>query len=318
MATLSQKKLVESIKLIEREWIKMHKALARSRCGEIKEVRYKYVEMIGKGSFGVVVKIMDDRRNFFALKRVYQDRRYHNRELGILMEVDHPNIVKLVSYFHTDKTPSGMYLNIITDFVGINLEEYIKENRNTETGVIRSVYKQILEGLKYLHGKSICHRDIKPSNILIGPNGLVKICDLGSAKMIGRGERNITYICSRFYRAPENLLDYKEYDFRIDIWSVGCVIAEFRHPGPMFKGGTSGSTLNKILEIVRATQDDLIELGCQKPDYKPGMGVRKYLEKFFEEPELLDVLEKALTFSPCKRPTASELLSRQFFQAPEK
>lgn len=318
MVTLSQKKLVESIKLIEREWIKMHRDLARSRCGEMKEVQYKYVEMIGKGSFGVVVKIMDDRCNFFALKRVYQDRRYHNRELGILMEIDHPNIVRLMSYFHTDKTPSGMYLNIITDFVGINLEEYIKSNRSVEAGTIRSIYKQILEGLKYLHEKSICHRDIKPSNILIGPSGLVKICDLGSAKVIGRGERNITYICSRFYRAPENLLDYKEYDFKIDVWSAGCVIAEFRHPGPMFKGGTSGSTLNKILEIVRTSLEDLIELGYQRSDYKPGLGVRKYLEKFFDDADLLDALERSLTFSPCKRPTASELLSRPFFQCLER
>ncbi|AFN83372.1 Mrk1-like Ser/Thr protein kinase [Encephalitozoon romaleae SJ-2008] len=318
MVTLSQKKLVESIKLIEREWIKMHRALARSKCGEMKEVQYKYVEMIGKGSFGVVVKIMDDRCNFFALKRVYQDRRYHNRELGILMEIDHPNIVKLISYFHTDKTPSGMYLNIITDFAGINLEEYIKSNRSVEVRTIRSIYKQILEGLRYLHEKGICHRDIKPSNILIGPNGLVKICDLGSAKVIVRGERNITYICSRFYRAPENLLDYKEYDFKIDVWSAGCVIAEFRHPGPMFKGGTSGSTLNKILEIVRTSLEDLIELGYQKSDYKPGLGVRKYLEKFFDDTDLLDVLERSLTFSPCKRSTASELLSKPFFQCLER
>nr|AGE95831.1 mrk1-like ser/thr protein kinase [Encephalitozoon cuniculi] len=314
MATLSQKKLMESVRLMEREWVKMHKALVRSRCGEVKEVRYRYVEMIGRGSFGVVVKIMDDRHNFFALKRVYQDRRYHNRELGILMEVDHPNIVRLVSYFHTDKTSSGVYLNIITDFVGMNLEEYIKANRGVETEEIRSVYRQILEGLRYLHEKNICHRDMKPSNILIDTNGLVKICDLGSAKVIKSGERNITYICSRFYRAPENLLDYKEYDFKIDIWSVGCVIAEFRHPGPIFKGDTSGSTLNRILEIVRVTSDDLIGLGCLKPDLKPGVGIRKYLEAFFSDPDLLEVLEKSLAFSPCKRSTASELLRKQFFQ----
>lgn len=313
MATLSQKKLMESIKLMEREWIKMHRTQAQSRCGEVKEVTYKYVEIVGKGSFGVVVKIMDERRNLFALKRVYQDRRYHNRELGILMGADHPNIVKLVSYFYTDKTSSGMYLNIITDFAGTNLEEYIKANRNVDIDGIRSVYKQVLEGLEYLHGNGICHRDIKPSNILIDSSGRVKICDLGSAKMIRDGEKNVTYICSRFYRAPENLLDYKEYDFKIDIWSAGCMITEFRHPGPMFKGDTGGSTLNRILEIVRATEDELIELGCQKPNVKPGIGVRRYLEQYFCDEDLLDVLERSLTFSPHKRPTASELLRRSFF-----
>ncbi|KAM0672201.1 serine/threonine kinase [Ordospora colligata] len=317
MATLSQRKLAESIKLLEREWIKMHRTSIQLRCGEKKEMSYRYVDVTGKGSFGVVVKIADDNNNFFALKRVYQDRRYHNRELSILMDMEHPNIISLVSYFYTDKSPSGMYLNIITDFVDMNLEEYISSAKCLDIKSIGSIYKQILEGLRYLHGKSICHRDIKPSNILIGHDGLVKICDLGSAKMIKSGENNVTYICSRFYRAPENLLDYKEYDFKMDVWSVGCVMAEFRHPEPIFKGDTSRSTLKKILEIVKANEEELIELGCQDIMLNPKgcIGIKRYLEDYFDDPGILDVFERTFVFSPHRRSSADELLKRKFFEA---
>lgn len=313
MPTLSQKKLVESIELIERGWLETHRVSVKLRNGDDGEMTYRYADVIGKGSFGVVVRIVSgDRR--YALKRVYQDRRYYNRELSMLLEVDHSNIINLVSYFHSDRSASGMYLNIITEFVGINLEEYIGQDRRNSVVEIKSIYRQVLSGLAYLHERRICHRDIKPSNILIDPNGHVKICDLGSAKVIEEGGQNVTYICSRFYRAPENLLDYKEYNTKIDIWSAGCVITEFRLPEPIFKGDSGGCTLNRILEIVRATEDDLVAVGCDGIIPRQAIGIRKYLEGHFEDPGILDVLERSLTFSPHKRATASELLSGRFFE----
>lgn len=312
MPTLSQKKLMESIELIDKEWSKMHTISAHTRNGGSTDITYKFVSFIGRGSFGVVVKILVD-SEYFALKRVYQDRRYHNRELSMLLEVEHTNIINLTSYFYTDRSSSGMYLNTITEFAGVNLEEYIASSKGGSIDNIRSIYKQVLEGLKYLHGKNICHRDIKPSNILVDSEGMVKICDLGSAKVIRDGGQNITYICSRFYRAPENLLNYKGYDFKIDIWSAGCVMAEFRLQEPMFKGDTSVSTLNRIFEIVKVTEDDLLGLGCER-EIKHGIGVRKYLSKYFEDPEILDVLEKSLTFSPGKRSSAEGLLEERFFR----
>lgn len=313
MATLSQRKLMESIKLIEKDWLEVQKVLTKLRTGEREEIAYRYVSIIGKGSFGVVVKIMDDNNRIFALKRVYQDKKYHNRELNMLLEADHPNVVNLISYFYTDKSPSGAYLNIITEFADINLEEYLALNKDDSIEKIKSVYNQILRGLVYLHHKNICHRDIKPSNILMDSRGLVKICDLGSAKIIKDGGPNVTYICSRFYRAPENILGYEGYDFKIDIWSAACVMAEFRVQEPMFKGETSISTLNRIFEIVKVSENDLVELGCDRKIQKPAIGVKRYLEAYFENSDLLNVLDKSLTFSPHKRLNASKLLSMPFF-----
>lgn len=310
MPTLSQKKLVESLREIERDWDRTQHVEVLSRCGEAAPLEYRYVDMVGRGSFGVVVKIADS-SGFLALKRVYQDKRYHNRELSMLLETDHVNIVHLAAYFHTDKSPSGMFLNIVTEYVETNLEDYIALNRSCSTDEIRMIYRQILEGLRYLHSKRICHRDIKPSNILLSQHGVVKICDLGSAKVIRDEEPNVTYICSRFYRAPENLLDHQGYDFKIDVWSAGCVMVEFRLQEPIFKADSTASTLNRILEIVRATEEDLAELGCERK-VLPAPGIRIHLQGHFEE-QCLDVLERSLVFSPRKRLSAAELLERGFF-----
>jgi glycogen synthase kinase 3 beta len=81
--------------------------------------------------------------------------------------------------------------------------------------------------LAYLHALGICHRDIKPQNLLVDSNNhVLKVCDFGSAKRLIKGEVNVSYICSRYYRAPELIFGATEYNNSIDVWSVGCVMAE--------------------------------------------------------------------------------------------
>jgi len=84
-----------------------------------------------------------------------------------------------------------------------------------------------MRALAYIHALGICHRDIKPQNLLIDPsNHQLKLCDFGSAKRVVKGEVNVSYICSRYYRAPELIFGATDYDPMIDVWSAGCVIAE--------------------------------------------------------------------------------------------
>lgn len=94
-----------------------------------------------------------------------------------------------------------------------------------------------MRGLAYIHGLGICHRDIKPQNVLVDPRThVLKFCDFGSAKKLVRGEPNVSYICSRYYRAPELIFGATDYSNAIDVWSTGCVIAELILCQPLFPG----------------------------------------------------------------------------------
>jgi len=99
---------------------------------------------------------------------------------------------------------------------------------------------QLMRGLNYVHSKGITHRDIKPQNLLVDPScHILKICDFGSAKKLLAEEESVSYITSRYYRAPELLFGSKNYNSMIDIWSAGCVFAEMLLGQPIFKGKDS-------------------------------------------------------------------------------
>ena len=106
----------------------------------------------------------------------------------------------------------------------------------------RYIIKQILEGINYCHQQGFLHRDIKPQNLLIDPTcHVLKICDFGSAKKYNAEDSSVAYITSRYYRAPELIFGSTKYDFSIDFWSAGCVIAEMIAGKPLFKGENAHS-----------------------------------------------------------------------------
>ena len=157
----------------------------------------------GRGTFGVVyygrVRLTGEK---IALKKVLQDKKYKNRELEILKQVKHLNILEMKDYFLTQEHEEE-YLNVVMDYYPDNLFQVIKKKELTPI-LIKLYAYQIMRGLNYLSMLSISHRDIKPQNILVDRNkNSVVICDFGSAKKLVKGEPNIAYICSRCYRAPE-------------------------------------------------------------------------------------------------------------------
>ncbi|CAB3399144.1 unnamed protein product [Caenorhabditis bovis] len=116
---------------------------------------------------------------------------------------------------------------------------------------------QLLRGLGFLHMNNIVHRDIKPQNLLVdAKKGLLKICDFGSAKFINYNEPSVSYICSRYYRAPEVLMGSTKYGSAIDCWSAGCVIGEMMSFKPLFIGDSGTDVLTKIIKVLGTPTDE--------------------------------------------------------------
>lgn len=126
---------------------------------------------------------------------------------------------------------------------------------------------QMMRSIAYIHALGICHRDIKPQNILVETSThVLKLCDFGSAKQLIPGEPNVSYICSRYYRAPELIFGNSNYNTQIDVWSVGCCIAELMLGQPIFPGESGVDQLVEIIKILGTPSRE--QILAMNPDYK--------------------------------------------------
>ena len=295
----------------------------------LKVGKFTIISIIGKGTFGVVYRAKkDDSNELIAIKRVFQDKRYKNRELEILKELNHPNIINLKQYFYTknNKKEEGepdIYLNCVMDYFPTTLSRILNINfqsrKQLEPFIAKLYAYQMLLSLRYIHLKGITHRDIKPQNILVEQKtNKIKLCDFGSAKKLIQGQKSLAYICSRYYRAPELIFGATDYNSQIDVWSMGCVISELVLGRPMFPGDSPSDQLVEIIKILGTpSKDDICSMNPhfqdQKfPDIKPIP-----LEKIFKNriiPEhFLDLIGQILVYDPKKRLTAQKALEHTYF-----
>jgi len=281
--------------------------------------------VVGHGSFGVVVRatVQEKEGETVAIKKVLQDKRYKNRELQIMQQLSHPNIVELKNSFYTNgEKADEVFLNLVLEFVPdtvYRVSRHYSKLKQTLPYIYTKLYTyQILRALGYIHSLGICHRDIKPQNLLLDPNtGVLKLCDFGSAKMLVKGEPNVSYICSRYYRAPELIFGSTTYTSAIDVWSVGCVLAELLLGQPLFPGESGVDQLVEIIKVLGTpTREEIQAMNPTYTEYKfPQIKGHPWTKVFKSRtpPEAIDLVSKLLSYTPTTRLTALEACSHPFF-----
>lgn len=294
-------------------------------------VSYTYSNYIpiGYGTFGTVYKAKCDQTGeFVAIKRVFQDIRYKNRELQILLELNHINVVKIKNYFYTlnNKNANEKYLNVVMDFYPESLSQIIRSHSSMKTRMSYQEVKlyayQMFHGLNYLLCIGVCHRDIKPQNILINQDTkLLQFCDFGSAKKLKKNETNVSYICSRYYRAPELIFNAEKYTNAIDVWSVGCVIAEMILGTPLFQGESSVDQIVEIIKLLGTpTKKQIYEMNPEYRQYKFPVircfTLREVFQKYDElGDDFFDLMQSIFVYEPSKRITPIEAMIHPFFDS---
>ncbi|XP_047325385.1 shaggy-related protein kinase alpha [Impatiens glandulifera] len=295
------------------------------RDGQPKQtISYMAERAVGQGSFGVVfqAKCLETGETV-AIKKVLQDKRYKNRELQTMRMLDHPNVVSLKHCFFSTTNKDELYLNLVLEYVPETahrvIKHYNKLNQRMPLIYVKLYSYQIFRALSYIHrGIGVCHRDIKPQNLLVNPHThQLKICDFGSAKVLVKGEPNISYICSRYYRAPELIFGATEYSTAIDIWSAGCVLAELLLGQPLFPGESGVDQLVEIIKILGTPTRE--EIKCMNPNYTefkfPQIKAHPWHKIFHKRmpPEAVDLVSRLLQYSPYLRCTALDALTHPFF-----
>lgn len=225
-------------------------------CRSVEE--FQCLNRIEEGTYGVVYRAKDKRTNeIVALKRLKMEKEKEGfpitslREINTLLKGQHPNIVtvrEIVVGSNMDK------IFIVMDYVEHDLKSLMETMKAKKQfflpGEIKCLTQQLLRAVGHLHDNWILHRDLKTSNLLLSHKGILKVGDFGLAREYGSPLKNYTsLVVTLWYRAPELLLCSPEYSTPIDIWSVGCIYAEFLQMGPLFPGKTEVDELNKIFKV---------------------------------------------------------------------
>ena len=287
--------------------------------------RYLIIHKCGEGAYAKVYFAEDLQNNNtpVAIKKLKSNSIEEGvqvsslREISLLKELKHINIVKLIDVIH-------LSTNIILafEYVESDLKRLLKNNKNKgfEKKIYKSLLYQLLKGFEFIHKKKIIHRDLKSDNILITNDYIIKIADFGLARGFGLPISNFRNdVVSLWYRAPDILLGNGNYETSVDLWSIGCIFAEMVNGNVIFKGYTEKEQIRKIFSM----------LGTPDVDKKYPM-YKKYSKWNDEDWEIysplnfreivpnldnngIDLLKKFLEYDPEKRISASEALKHPFF-----
>lgn len=285
--------------------------------------KFQKLEKVGEGTYGVVYKAKDKKTGeLLALKKIRLEAEDEGipstaiREISLLKQLQHPNIVRLFDVIHTDKK-----LTLVFEFLDQDLKKYLDAcgDAGLETFTIKSFLFQLLRGIAYCHEHRVLHRDLKPQNLLINMGGELKLADFGLARAFGIPVRNYTHeVVTLWYRAPDVLMGSRKYSTSVDMWSVGCIFAEMVNGRPLFPGSSDADQLMKIFKIMGTPNPESWPSMRDLPEYKenfpvyPGVNLKKMVRRL--DSVGLDLLQRTLEYDPMKRISAEQALHHSYFK----
>ncbi|XP_019753164.1 dual specificity tyrosine-phosphorylation-regulated kinase 2 isoform X1 [Hippocampus comes] len=244
--------------------------------------RYEVLKVIGKGSFGQVVKAFDHKtQTHVALKMVRNEKRFHRQaaeEIRILEHLRKQDKDSSMNVIHMlENFTFRNHICMTFELLSMNLYELIKKNKfqGFSLPLVRKFAHSILQCLDSLHKNRIIHCDLKPENILLKQQGRsgIKVIDFGSSCY--EHQRVYTYIQSRFYRAPEVILGSR-YGMPIDMWSLGCILAELLTGCPLLPGEDEGDQLACIVELLGMPSQKLLDNSKRAKNFVSSKGYPRY------------------------------------------
>lgn len=299
--------------------------------------QYQVLDVVGEGAYGIVCsavhrpsgrkvaikKIAPFDHSMFCLRTL--------RELKLLKFLSEAgvceNIISILDIIKPPSLEAFKEVYLIQELMETDMHRVIRTQDLSDDHAQYFVY-QTLRALKALHSADVIHRDLKPSNLLLNANCDLKVCDFGLARSVKTAEPSGTetgfmteYVATRWYRAPEIMLTFKQYTKAIDVWSVGCILAEMLSSKPLFPGRDYHHQLSLILDVLGTpTLDEFYAITTRRSrDYIRALPFRKrrpFAQLFPNAtPLAIDFLTKTLTFDPKKRLTVEEALAHPYLEA---
>ncbi|EFJ44855.1 mitogen-activated protein kinase 4, partial [Volvox carteri f. nagariensis] len=295
--------------------------------------RYTVLNLIGKGSYGVVCAAKDNLTGeVVAIKKIQNvfenvaDAHRILREITLLRLLKHPDIVEIKHIMLPADPNTFKDLYVVFELMESDLHTVIGANDDLTRDHHKVFLYQLLRGLNFMHTNNVLHRDLKPKNILANSNCKLKICDFGLARPIMGNMTALTpvlwtdYVATRWYRAPELCgCFYGRYTSAVDMWSTGCIFAEVLLSKPLFPGRDAVSQLQLVTDLLGKPSQAVIEAitNARARNFLQNMPHKepKRLSSKFPnaDPLALDLLSRLLAFDPADRPSAAEALAHPYF-----
>ncbi|KAH9603928.1 hypothetical protein KSS87_018012 [Heliosperma pusillum] len=308
--------------------------------GNVFEVSSNYIppiQPVGRGAYGIVCCAKNSETNEdVAIKKIADafnnkiDAKRTLREIKLLCHMDHDNVVKIKDIIRPPEREKFNDVYIVYELLDTDLHQIIKSGQelnddHCQVILNSNIFVVGFTGQAYcLHRFSmsnVLHRDLKPSNLLLNANCDLKICDFGLARTTSEADFMTEYVVTRWYRAPELLLNCSEYTAAIDIWSVGCIMMEILNREPLFAGKDYLQQLHLINQMLGSPED--CDLGFLRSDnarkyvkQQPHIPKQPFSQKFPElSPLALDLAGKMLVFDPSKRISVDDALNHPYLSS---